>query len=77
MKRLPSPTSAYLKIITVSVNDISHMEEHHLPIKDISMARSYIHDKHSQYEICNLYVMHPELISAEDKVILEKNGIKY
>lgn len=75
--KLPSPTRPYIKIITVNVRDVSHMEEHHLPIEDVGIAKSYVSDNQNRYEICNVFVMHPELLSLEDKTRLEMNGVRY
>ncbi len=75
--KLPYPTRPYLKIVTVSVRDISYMEEHHCSIENIGMVKAYVYDNRDKYEICNVYVMNPDILSIEDKTRLEMNGIKY
>ena len=77
MMHFPIATKSYLKVITVNVRDFSHMEEHHSPINEIRQVKSYMKKSKDEFEICELYIMHPELLTAEDKIALDSYFIKY
>lgn len=67
----------YIKIVSVTLSDMeSTVSEKHYPLHEIGLAYQYMRENEGNYDLLKYFIMHSDLLTDEDFMMLEQSGIE-